>query len=239
MSGVAIVAGGACDTGLVSALRLAGLGFDVALVDTDLAAATPTVQRIADAGRRCVAIEADAADTGSFAAALDQARAVLGEPGVLLNCVPLGTPEPLSAEERYEEARRSLRALFVCSRAVAARMVRGRWGRIVNVAQPAGAGDRRWSDGQTVLAGLVGFTRSAALELAAFGVTANYLAPSACYPGGPAPAPPGRDDSPSYAAGVASTAEFLISDQAAAITGQGGYLAGRLSSPPATEGSRR
>src|SRR5262249_1510243 len=97
---------------------------------------------------------------------------------------------------------------------------------------------RQWRDSQTVLAGLIGFTRSAALELASFGVTANYIAPSACYHGGPAvaPAPPStpprRDGSPSYAAGVASTTEFLISDQAAAITGQGGYLAGRFSAPP-------
>jgi NAD(P)-dependent dehydrogenase (short-subunit alcohol dehydrogenase family) len=247
---VALVAGGVSDTGLAVGLELAGLGFDVALVTADVDAASAAVERIeaagasgaagaAPTGRRCLAIGADLADAGSVGAALDVAKSALGSPSVLLNCVPLGSPEPLSAAERYAEARRSLRALFVCCRAVSAHMVRRRWGRIVNVAQPVGdeAVDRRWRDGQTVLGGLTGFTRSAALELAAFGITANYIAPSACHPGGPtlAPAPmpgsPARgssplDDAPSYSAAVASLTGFLISDQAVAITGQGGYLAG-------------
>lgn len=240
---VAVVAGGACDTGLAAALQLAGLGLDVALIGADVSVPAEVAERFFAGGQHCLAIRADLADGKSFAAALGEARSVLGSPSVLLNCVPLGGPEPPSAEERYADARRSLRALFACCRAVCAHMVRNRWGRIVNIAQPvvAGAADREWRDGQTVLGGLVGFTRSAALELAAFGVTANYIAPSSCYPAGPAhaPAPPlaavaaAGGTAPSYAAGVAALTGFLISDQASAITGQGGYLAGRPAAPSA------
>lgn len=242
-SRVAVVAGGACDTGLAAALHLAELGLDVALIGADVSVPAEVTERFFAGGRHCLAIRADVADSESFAAALGGARSVLGSPSVLVNCVPLGGPDPLSAEERYADARRSLRALFACCRAVCAHMVRNRWGRIVNIAQPMvadGAADREWRDGQTVLGGLVGFTRSAALELAAYGVTANYIAPSSCYPAGPAhaPAPPPAatatgGSAPSYAAGVAALTGFLISDQASAITGQGGYLPGRPAAPSA------
>ncbi|NUR59053.1 MAG: SDR family oxidoreductase [Catenulispora sp.] len=236
-------AGGTRDTGLAAALHLAGLGLDIALLDADPPTAAEAAEQISAGGQRCAAVAADLADSASVNAALNHVRSELGSPSVLLNCVPLGSPEPLAAEERYAEARRSLRALFVCCRAVCTHMVRGRWGRIVNIAHPVGAdeaGDREWRDGQTVLGGLVGFTRSAALELAGYGITANYIAPTGCYPAGPAPAPApplaaaASRDASSYSAGVASLTGFLISDQASAITGQGGYLAGRPAVPSAS-----
>jgi novobiocin biosynthesis protein NovK len=229
MKRAAIVAGATLDTSLVAAVRLAERGLDVALIDEDLAMAETTVQRIKETGRRCAAIEADLADTRSFDRALDQARSSLGIPGVLLSCISLGGGSGHSDEELFAETRQNLRTLFVCCRAVAGHMVRHRWGRIINVAQSAAAGDREWRDGQTVLAGLIGFTRSAALELAAFGITANFIAPSACAAGGPFPVHQAlpNADATSYPDSVARMTEFLISEQAAAITGQGSYVASR------------
>jgi NAD(P)-dependent dehydrogenase (short-subunit alcohol dehydrogenase family) len=240
MKRAAIVAGATFDTSLVSAVRLAERGLDVALIDGDLAMAETTIQQIKETGRRCAAIEADLADTKSFDRALDQARSSLGIPGVLLSCISLGGGSIHSDEERFAETRQNLRTLFVCCRAVAGHMVRNRWGRIINVAHSAVAGDdREWRDGQTVLAGLTGFTRSAALELAAFGITANFIAPSACAAGGPSPV---RQELPnvdaaSYPESVARLTEFLISEQAAAITGQGSYVAGHHAGTELNAGS--
>lgn len=236
MTRVAIVAGGARDTGLVGAIRLARCGLDVALVNEDLTEAGETVRRIAETGRRCVAIEADLADSDSFNAALARVRSELGSPGVLLNCVPLGgrTEGDRSLDEaRFAATRRSLRTLFVCCRAVAEQMVRKRSGRIINVAQSVDESDHEWRNGQTVLAGLIGFTRSAAQELAAFGITVNFIAPIGCAVDG---RPPAHQAAPSghaasYSDGVAHLAEFLISEQAIPITGQGSYVGGRPSAP--------
>jgi NAD(P)-dependent dehydrogenase (short-subunit alcohol dehydrogenase family) len=225
---VAVVAGAGGGTGRACAVRLAECGMDVALIGADLAAADKTVRRIAEAGRRCTAIEADLTATGPVTGALAQVRATLGSPGVLVHCVPLdaGGDGP---EARLAAMQRSLRTLFVCGRAVAAHMVRARWGRIVTVGEPAGTGERVWRDSQAVLAGLAGFTRSLALELAAFGVTANFAAPVSCSPDGRPPAHQPVPDAAtgSYAEAVAHLAGFLAGDRAAAITGQGSYVAGR------------
>lgn len=235
MTRIAVVVVGARDTGLVGAIRLAKCGLDVALIDQDLTLVGPTAQRIVETGRRWVTIEADPADTDSFTAALAQVRSSLGSPGVLLNCVALGAGEEelRSDEARFAVTRRSLRTLFVCCRAVAGQMVRKKWGRIINVAQSVEEGDRQWRNGQTVLAGLIGFTRSAAQELRVFGVTANFIAPIACSADG---RPPSHqivltERTESYSGSVADLVEFLISDQATAITGQGSYIGGCLSTP--------
>jgi 3-oxoacyl-[acyl-carrier protein] reductase len=210
----AIVTGGGAAAG-AAARRLADRGFGVAVIAGDADVAE----------RRIVAIDADPADTDSFAAALGRVHQEIGPPAVLLNCVDLVAGADLPDERRYARIRRALRTLFVCGRATVGPMLRGRWGRIITVAQWGGPGAAQWRDGQAVLGGLIGFTRSVAPELATFGITANYVAPSSCAPDGPRPWVDGESVE-SYPDGVAAVAEFLVSDRAAGITGQGTYLAG-------------
>lgn len=206
MTRVAVVAGGAGGIGPTCARRLAACGLDVASVSPE---ETP-------------------------APAMARVRSALGSPGVLVNCVELDAGEeyPDDPEARFAVTRRNLRALFACGQAAAEHMVRNRWGRIITVAQPA-AGHRL--AGQAVLAGITGFTKSAALELTPFGVTVNFIAPLARAPETPGPAlrVPGGEHDQSYAEGVSRSVEFLIGDQAGLITGQGLYVSGE----PAVSGS--
>ncbi|MEU7302283.1 SDR family NAD(P)-dependent oxidoreductase [Streptomyces sp. NPDC007189] len=260
MSPVAVLAGAAEGTGLAAAVRLAECGLDIALVDPDPAPADDTLRRITATGRRCTAVAADPADTGAFTAALARIRSALGRPGVLLTLIGTGpdddTPsmyendtratyedDVIAGVARYALLRRALRTLFVTNRAAAAEMVRGGGGRIINVARaprtdrPAPEPGRTAAAGtaggmrRTVVAGMAGFTASAALELAPFGITAHFVAPAALRPGTRPPvgtAPP--EDTGTYSDHLADQAAFLIGAPAAALTGQGAYLPGR---PPA------
>ncbi|MGW7543094.1 SDR family NAD(P)-dependent oxidoreductase [Streptomyces sp. NPDC054770] len=233
MTGVAVVAGGTEHTGLAVALRLAAGGCDIALLESAFTAADKTVGRIEESGRRCLTIEAELTDARSVGAALGQVRTALGSPTVLVTCVglgpvPDGLPEDEGADEqRYAVVRRALRPAFVCCQAGAGQLLRHRRGRIVIVAEPVDAGEHAWLTSQPVLAGLSGFTRSAALELARSGITVNLIAPADCAVDTRAPAhrPPVDDSAGSYAAGVAHVTEFLANGQAAGVTGQEIYVA--------------
>ncbi|MEV7387086.1 SDR family NAD(P)-dependent oxidoreductase [Streptomyces sp. NPDC091215] len=233
MTGVAVVAGGGEHTGLAVALRLAAGGCDIALLERELTAADKTAGRIEESGRRCITVEAELTDTRSVGVALGQVRTALGSPTVLVTCVGLGPmPDGLPADEsadeqRYAAVRRALRPAFACCQAGAGRLLRHRWGRIVIVGEPVGPGEHGWLISQPVLAGLSGFTRSAALELARSGITVNLVAPADCAADSRAPAQrPAADDSAgSYADGVAHVTEFLVSEQALGVTGQEIYVA--------------
>jgi len=230
---VAVIAGANDDVGPAAAVRLARGGFDVALIDTDLTGFEETARQIAQAGRQCVALEADCADSTSFESAVRAAGSELGSPAVLVTGVPLGVPADLSPslEHHIGTVRRRLRSLFVCCRATTAHMARRKWGRVINVGLATGTGDDEWRDAQTVLSGLIGFTRTLAVELAAFGITANYIAPRACATNPRPRLSSAGDGAEPYSAGVAHVAEFLVDDRASAITGQGTYVAG-WSRPP-------
>lgn len=242
MTPVAVVAGGVGDTGPVCALRLAECGFDVAMIDA-CGARDDNVQRIARSGRRCAVLEADSADTESFTAAFGRVRSELGSPSVLVNCVALSFAaerERSAADDHLAAIRRSLRALFVCSRAGAGDMVRDRRGRIINVAvdaaRPAALDDHGRHAVAATLDGLIGFTRSAALELTTFGITMNFVAPSAY--GVPRPRGVGRtgnDGTEGYPHAAARLITYLISDQAGVPTGHGSYVGGQAEAPGRAE----
>ncbi|WP_078630196.1 SDR family NAD(P)-dependent oxidoreductase [Streptomyces roseochromogenus] len=233
MTGVAVVAGGSEHTGLAVALRLAAGGFDVALLDTEFTAADKTVRRIEESGRRCITVEAELTDARSVGVAFGQVRTELSSPAVLVTCVgpepvPDGLPEDEFADEqRYTLVRRSLRPAFVCCQAGAGQLLHHRCGRIIIVTEPVDVSENAWRTSQPVLAGLIGFTRSAALELARSGITVNLIAPADCAVDSRAPAhqPAVNDSAGSYADGVAHVTEFLVDEQAAGITGQAIYVA--------------
>jgi 3-oxoacyl-[acyl-carrier protein] reductase/novobiocin biosynthesis protein NovK len=238
MTAVAVVAGGSEHTGLAVALCLAAGGFDVALLDTEFTAAGKTVRRIEESGRRCITVEAELADTRSVGLALGRVRTALGSPAVLVICIGLGpVPQGLPAdqvadEQRYAVVSRALRPAFVCCQAGAGQLLRHRWGRIIIVAEPVDGSDDVWRTQQPMLAGLIGFTRSAALELVSSGITVNLVAPAGCAVERRIPAfqPAAQrravdDGAGSYADGVAYVTGFLVHEQATGITGQEIYIA--------------
>ncbi|MEU3900721.1 SDR family NAD(P)-dependent oxidoreductase [Streptomyces sp. NPDC045251] len=220
MTRVAMVTGAARGIGADAAVGLAEHGMDIALLGTDEAAHADTVRRIEETGRRCVFVAADVTDAALVDGALARVRFELGEPIVLLNrvgTVGRGPLRELSDQDWTEAVGGPLRGVFVTSRAVVDPMIKNGGGRILTLADVAGGGRPGAARNSVVETGLAGFTRTIAMELRPFGITANVIAPE--------PAATDLTASPAaggsaYAAGVLDAVRFLTGDGASAVSGQ-------------------
>jgi 3-oxoacyl-[acyl-carrier protein] reductase len=179
-SRVAIVTGAARGIGAATALRLAQDGFAVAVLDLDEAAAKGTVQAIESAGGRALAVGADVSDAEQVQTAVDRVAAELGAPTVLINNAGVTRDNMLfkMTETDWDTVMNvHLRGAFLMTRAVQKHMIAATWGRIVSLSSTSALGNRGQANYSTAKAGLQGFTKTIAIELGKFGVTANAIAP--------------------------------------------------------------
>ncbi|MFI5688956.1 SDR family oxidoreductase [Streptomyces sp. NPDC051636] len=225
MAPVAIVAGENRVSNAAVSMQLAELGWDVAILCRDSTAGAETVNRIRESGRQALAVETDIADSVSVDAALGRVCAELGDPNVLVNNVAVTVRDSLSRisdDDWRAVAGRPLRGLFVASRSVIDPMIRQGWGRIINIAHLPASVASGPHDHSTVLSGLEGFTRTIALELRAFGITVNAIAPAPPAADIRAGAGPRIADAAGarYAAQIAAAVPFLVSGGASSVTGQ-------------------
>ena len=177
---VAIVTGSARGIGAATARKLAEDGMAVAVLDLDEAACAGTVKEIADAGGRALAVGADVSKTDQVAAAVDRVAAELGGPTVLVNNAGVIRDNLLfkMTDDDWDTVLGvHLRGAFLMSRAVQKYMVEQRWGRIVNLSSSSALGNRGQVNYSAAKAGMQGFTKTLAIELGQFGVTANSVAP--------------------------------------------------------------
>lgn len=177
---VAIVTGAARGIGASIALRLAADGYDVAVLDLDHAACAETVTGVAALGRRGFAVAADVADEAAVAAAVDAVTATLGPPKVLVNNAGIlrdRTLAKMSLDDWEVVMNVNLRGAFLMSRAVQPHMRAAHWGRIVNLSSTAALGALGEANYAAAKAGLQGFTKTLAIELGRYGITANAVAP--------------------------------------------------------------
>jgi 3-oxoacyl-[acyl-carrier protein] reductase len=177
---VAIVTGAARGIGAAIATRLAADGLAVAALDLDEATAKGTVDAIEAAGGRALAVGGDVADAEQVAAAVDRVATGLGAPTVLVNNAGVTRDNLLfkMTEGEWDIVMGvHLRGSFLMARAVQKHMVDAGWGRIVNLSSTSALGNRGQANYSTAKAGLQGFTKTLAVELGKFGVTANCIAP--------------------------------------------------------------
>ncbi|HEY5821988.1 MAG TPA: 3-oxoacyl-ACP reductase FabG [Propionibacteriaceae bacterium] len=242
---VALVTGGARGIGAAIAIRLAADGRAVAVVDLDQAACETTVEAITAAGGRAIAIGADVADEVGAAGAVDRANAELGPVTILVNNAGVIRDNlifKMSVDDWDTVMNVHLRGSFLMTRAAQAHMTQVKWGRIVNLSSTSALGNRGQVNYAAAKAGLQGFTKTLAIELGRYGVTANAIAPgfietemtraTAARVGADfdewavsaaKEIPVGRIGQP---ADIAATASFLTSDEAGFVSGQVIYVAG-------------
>jgi len=178
---VAFVTGGATGIGLAVVRALAARGAAVAFFNRNLARAEAAAEQLRAGGLTCQAFQADVAKTESvepaFAAALER----FGRVDVLVNNAGLtrdGVFMRMSDEQWDDVLDTNLAGAFRCCRAVARSMMKARYGRIVNVSSVVGLmGNAGQANYAASKAGLLGFTKSLARELASRAITVNAVCP--------------------------------------------------------------
>ena len=179
-SRVAIVTGAARGIGAATARRLAADGLAVAVLDLDEQGAKDTADAVVEAGGRAIGVRADIGDDAQVTAAVEQVAGELGAPTVLVNNAGITRDNLLfkMTESDWDQVMGvHLKGAFLVTRAVQKHMVEAKYGRIVSISSTSALGNRGQANYSTAKAGLQGFTKTLAVELGRFGITANCIAP--------------------------------------------------------------
>jgi 3-oxoacyl-[acyl-carrier protein] reductase len=242
---VAIVTGAARGIGAATAKRLAADGFAVAVLDLDEAACADTVKAIQADGGTALAVGADVGDAASAEAAVERVAAELGGPTVLVNNAGITRDNMLfkMTEQDWDSVMNvHLRGAFLMTKYAQKYMTQVKYGRIVNLSSTSALGNRGQANYATAKAGVQGFTKTVAIELGKFGITANAIAPGFIETEMTAATaerlgvtmedfkaasarniPVGRVGQPED---IAATVSFLVSEGAGFVSGQIIYVAG-------------
>lgn len=230
----ALVTGASRGIGRSIALLLAERGADIAVNYAGNTEAAETVKAEIEAlGRRAVLVRADVSEAAACETMIAETVEKLGGIDILVNNAGItrdGLLMRMKEEDWDAVLTTNLKSVFNCTKAAVKYMMKARSGRIVNISSVVGAmGNVGQANYAAAKAGIIGFTKAVAKETAARGITVNAVAPgfiatdmTAVLPEKvvenlKANIPMGRLGAPED---IAKAVAFLVSDEAAYITGQ-------------------
>jgi len=241
----AIVTGAGRGIGAAIAQRLASDGHQVAVVDLREADTADTVEAIRQAGGQAIGVGADVSKSDQVAAAVERVAADLGKPTILINNAGIIRDNLLSkmTDDDFDAVINvHLRGMFLMSRAIQTFMVEANWGRIVSLSSTSALGNRGQANYSAAKAGVQGMTKTLAIELGRYNVTANAIAPGFIatdmtrataermhisfedfLAGAAKEIPVGRAGVPDD---IAAAASFFVREDASFVSGQVLYVAG-------------
>ena len=229
----AIVTGGSRGIGRAIALKLAAEGADVAVCSRTLEAAELVAGEIEQLGVRALAQRTDVSDSEQAEALVKAVQQSFGRLDILVNNAGItrdGLLMRMKEEDWDAVLTTNLKGAYTCSKAAVRPMMKARWGRIVNIASVVGiTGNAGQTNYAASKAGLLGYTKSLARELASRNITVNAVAPGLVPDTGMtadldeemvtrmlSQVPAGRPGTPEE---VAHAVAFLASEEAAYVTG--------------------
>jgi 3-oxoacyl-[acyl-carrier protein] reductase len=237
---VAVVTGAGQGLGEAIALRLAHEGAALMVNDLNGETVARTVEQIRTAGGRAAAFGGNITDETVVQELVAHAVAELGSIDILVNNAGITRDKllkDLTLADWDAVLNLNLRATFLCAKFATPHMVAKKWGRVINMSSRAHLGNKGQTNYSASKAGVIGFSRSLALELGKFGITVNCIAPGVI-------ATPGVTSLPHYQTlvervaptlpiprlgrpeDVAGVAAFLASDDAEYITGEVIHVSG-------------
>ncbi len=178
----AIVTGGGRGIGRAIATELARAGANLIITyRSNSSLADAAAHELRALGVGCQTAQADVREGGDLERVVKECQQTFGSVDILVNNAGMTNDNLVMrlSEEAWDEVMdTNLRGTFLATKAALRPMVRARWGRIINITSVVGVtGNAGQANYSAAKAGIIGFTRSVALEVASRGITVNAVAP--------------------------------------------------------------
>ncbi|HDM78533.1 MAG TPA: SDR family oxidoreductase [Deltaproteobacteria bacterium] len=177
---VAIVTGAGLGIGRATALKLASDGAKVVVNDVVAESGSKTVEQIRSTGGEAIFVQADVSKWGEAKKLVDEAVRAFGTVHILVNNAGITRDKLLRdmEEEDWDKVLNiNLKGAFNCCKFAVPHMVENKYGKIVNLSSRAHLGNPGQANYSSSKAGIIGLTKSLALELGRFNINVNAVAP--------------------------------------------------------------